>query len=450
MLPVAAVLLPILFVYFNPPFMPRLFTTQEHLFGMFSFWMWLALSINILHTLRRHPKPSLEKLTIFVLPFLVSFFFLYLIVEYFERSWDYEQYEAAFRTIVQGGNPYESTRYLYPPVFAQFMASLYLFAEEHLSFLGINLWLFVYYIHQCIQFFLAILAYQLSRRFASTVGFTEFTGTVLVSGLFVFNYPLFRTFHLNQVNLYVLNTVLVALLTARTQPLVSGMAVAFGGLIKIYPFVLGLPMFLTRKWKAVLGIVAGMGVIILIQTRFGQDMLLWKQFFHFYTSFPFERESSFWFRNSSLLSFIRSLVQLTGMPESLTLPMFIVTALCVMGWVMVRFDRRRRYFAKTGNANHPQQDIGHLIDFSVLTLLITPSAWDHHYVVAIPLALWAMALGWERNPGWLLFGLSSVFILPPFDVFPFSYVRTLGIVVLLALAAPEKYPSYKEVSAGTL
>ncbi|HEY5731855.1 MAG TPA: hypothetical protein VIS72_17545, partial [Anaerolineales bacterium] len=104
--------------------MPKLFTTEEHLFGMFAFWMWLVLVINAYRELRKHPKPSIGTLIIDVLPFLVSFFFLFLVVEYSGRSWDYKNYESAFKAIVQGGNPYDVMYYLYPPVFAQTMILL--------------------------------------------------------------------------------------------------------------------------------------------------------------------------------------------------------------------------------------------------------------------------------------------------------------------------------------
>ena len=441
LLPVVAAILPAFLAELNLPLMPRITTTSEQLLGLFAFFMWLVLAINAHRELAKHPSPSIETLIVIILPFLVSSFFLFLVVEYANQSWDYEQYEDAFKSIVMGKNPYRNMRYLYPPVFAQAMASLYLFAERSLSFMGVQLWLFVFYIHQCLMYFLANLAYQLSCRFASRIGFSELTGALLVSGLFLFNYPLIRTLHLSQVNLYVLDAILFALLTLHTSPILSGAALGFGGLIKIYPFVLAAPLFLAKKWKAVFGVALGTGIIILLQTRFGRDLTLWQQFIQFYLSFPFERESSLWFRNSSLLSFIRNLVHFTGMPENMTLILFAGVALGIVAWMVVRFNQRRRNPFGGGNADVPYQDFGHLIDFSILTLLIAPSAWDHHYIIAIPLALWAVALCWKEKPVWLVIGLASVFALPPFDVFPFSYVRPLGIIILMILAAPTSRPA---------
>src|SRR5688500_9956405 len=143
-----------------------------------------------------------------LLPLFVSFYFLVLIVEYGGKSWDYEQYENAFRATVEGENPYESERYLYPPLFAQLIAYVCVVGNELLHPTGLDLWLFVFYIYQCAQFFLVNLAYQLSSGFASYVGFSDLQTKLIITGLFLFNFPLVRTLRLNQINLYVLDPIL--------------------------------------------------------------------------------------------------------------------------------------------------------------------------------------------------------------------------------------------------
>ncbi|RPI90949.1 MAG: DUF2029 domain-containing protein [Chloroflexi bacterium] len=438
LLPILAVILPLVFVTLDWAIMPRITMTRAQLFELFGFCMWAVLTVNAYREIRSHPGLSLKKGIIVLLPFLVSFSFLVLISESYTPSWDYEQYENAFRSIVEGGNPYTSTRYLYPPPFAQGMASLHRLGGRFLSNEEINLWLFVYYIHQCLQFFLVNLAYWLSCRFASRADLPRLQGILLVSALFVFNYPLFRTLHLNQVNLYVLNAVLIAALVLSRFPFLSGAAVAMGGLIKLYPFALAVPILGMRKWRAILGMLTGVGLVIFIQTNFGRDLSLWKQFVSFYLSFPVERESSLWLRNSSTLSFVRNLVHFSGLPEGIILPLFILAALVVLAWMSVRFLQREKIFRtlEPGVVADTYRNFGHLLDFSVLTLLIAPSAWDHHFVIAIPLALWVIALQGRDKPGWVGIGVASIFFLPAFNVFPFSYLRLLGVVLLLWLASP--------------
>jgi hypothetical protein len=78
------------------------------------------------------------------------------------------------------------------------------------------------------------------------------------------------------------------------------------------------------------------------------------------------------------------------------------------------------------------------VDFSVLSLFVAPSAWEHHYVMAIPLAIWLVAI-YKKEIPWLgVLGLVFVFLLPVFNIFPFSYLRMLGVIILLWLSSPSK------------
>ena len=179
LLPILAVGLPLFFLSLDAPIMPLITTTFERLFAIFGFCMWSVLLIVAYREIKAHPEISLEKGFLILLPLLTSFFFLVLIVEYPEKSWDYENYENAIRAVVLGNNPYESDHYLYPPLFAQLMASVYSVGERLLDPEKINLWLFVFYIHQCAQFFLVNLAYQLSSRFAANIGLSSLQNKLL-------------------------------------------------------------------------------------------------------------------------------------------------------------------------------------------------------------------------------------------------------------------------------
>jgi hypothetical protein len=151
LLPILAVWLPLLFLSLGLPIVPRITTTAEQLFNTFSFCMWCVLFVAAYREIKTHPGISLEKGIMILLPLLVSFFFLVLIVEHADQSWDYEQYENAFRAIVRNENPYSSGRYLYPPLFAQVMAYVYLVGKKLIDPTTINLWLFVFYIHNALN-----------------------------------------------------------------------------------------------------------------------------------------------------------------------------------------------------------------------------------------------------------------------------------------------------------
>jgi hypothetical protein len=243
---------------------------------------------------------------------------------------------------------------------------------------------------------------------------------------------------LNQINLYVLNAILIALLALNRFPFLSGAAVTLGGLIKLYPLSMIAPLIMMKKWKVLLGAFVSGLIIILVQTNFGRDLFLWKEFVLFFISFPSERESSQWIRNTTPLSMAVNLVRFTGLPEAIIPPVVIISALIVLTWIALRFYEREKIYRSlpSGHAAETYRNFGNLIDFSSLALLVTPSAWDHHFVIALPLALWAIALRRKDKPGWLGIAIASIFILPPVDIFPFSYLRMFGVVALLLFTSP--------------
>src|ERR1051325_4380261 len=235
LLPILAIVLPLLILPLNLPFLPRIGTTDVQLFETFGFLMWCVLFIAGYREIKSRPENSFEQAAILLLPLFVSFFILVLLVEYSEDvSWDYQNYEKAFRAVVAGGNPYESPDYLYPPLFAQGMALVYTITRGLFYPTWKQLWHVVHYFHQCAQFILVNLAYQLSSRFAFRIGFPDLKNKLIVAGLFLFNFPLVRTLHLNQINFYIVNTILIALLALGEFPFLSGAVVMFGGLMKLY------------------------------------------------------------------------------------------------------------------------------------------------------------------------------------------------------------------------
>jgi hypothetical protein len=452
LLPLLAVTLPLLVLSLDLSIAPLIMTSDQRLFGLFSFCMWSVLFIVGFREIKSRPGISLEKAAILLLPLLVSFFLLVLVVEYAVVSWDYEQYEDAYRAVVLEKNPYRSEQYLYPPPFAQVMAYIYKVGEKFPGSEVLSPGVFVFYIYQCVQFLLGNLAYQLSSRFATRIGFSDLHAKLIVTALFLFNFPLVRTLHLNQVNLLILNSTLVALLVLNRFPMLGGAAVTLGGLVKLYPFILGAPLLLMKKWRALLGLFASGALIIFLMTDFGRDLTLWRQFVEFMLAFPAERESSVWIRNTSILSLMRNLNRFAGLPESAVVPLYIVGALGVSAWILLRLYKRERMYPTMtpGPAREAYRNFGNLIDFISLSLLITPSAWDHHFIAALPLVLWAIALRKKDRPGWVGVGTLCIFALPPFDIFPFSFLRMFGVIALLILASPAIQPELDDDNGPSL
>jgi hypothetical protein len=133
------------------------------------------------------------------------------------------------------------------------------------------------------------------------------------------------------------------------------------------------------------------------------------------------------------------------------MPVFGFVSLLVLGWIALRFMQRERLYASSTKTDSTLtagsdafRDIGHLMDFSVLSLLIAPSAWEHHYVIAIPLAIWAFAISGRKAPWLLTIALTLVFLLPTFNIYPFSYLRLAGTILLLNLTSPENGESHDQ------
>ncbi len=412
---------------------------QEDLFGLFGFCVFCVIALVAYIDFAANMALSTKKMLLIGVPFLVSLIFLTQTIELSRKSWDYNQYEAAFRAIVDGANPYLSNRYLYPPFFAEMMAFVFRIGQHLFPVLGLgkSSWVFVFYIHQSSLLFFLLFTYNLSIKFAGQVGLDDLTGMLLVSAIYLFNVPLFRTLSFNQVNFYVLASLLGSLIALRKYPFLAGVSAALGGFIKLYPFALSIPLFGMRKWRALIGILAGSVVFIFFETKFFRSLTLWNQFVRFYLSFPLEQESSL-FRNTSPMSFLRNSLSFLGAPSLALTVAFLILILTILTWFAIRFFQRENITLKKDMDFESFCNTGHLLDFSVLSLLIAPSAWEHHYVIAIPLAIWVFAHRGKDALWQVLIAFVLVFGLPVFNIFPFSYLRMVGLILLLILVSPKK------------
>ncbi len=414
---------------------------KEDLFGLFAFCVFCVMTFALYLDVRARDRLSAGELLLLGLPYLVGLIFLAQTTELSFGSWDYDQYEAAFRAIAEGGDPYLGTRYLYPPLFADMMAFVFRIGLRFFSYVGMDksAWVFVFYVHQASLLYFLLLSYFLSFEFAKQIGLANLRSVILVSVIYLFNVPVLRTLSNNQVNFYILASILLVLVLLRKYPFIAGLAAAVGGMIKIYPFALSAPMVLLKKWRAIFGLFAGSLLVIFFETNFFRNFELWRQFINFYRSFPVEQESLL-FRNSSPMSFLRSTLGFLNLPDTILRAVFVCVVASVGVWYLFRFLQRERMAVPDG-ALRMDTDFfrmtGHMLDFSVISLLIAPSAWEHHYVIAIPLAIWTFTLRGRDAFLQTTIGTALVFALPVFNVYPFSYLRMAGLLILLLLVSPK-------------
>ena len=76
------------------------------------------------------------------------------------------------------------------------------------------------------------------------------------------------------------------------------------------------------------------------------------------------------------------------------------------------------------------------MDAFAAMLLLAPMVWEHHYVLAIPIVIWAAATIGTQKPMQLVISAFLMMGIPTFDFFPFSYHRLAGLIWMLALTSP--------------
>lgn len=440
---ITAILLPPVLWMLKIPFIGNTYGKTYLPFELFGFSMscLLMTEAGAYFYTYRHKKPT--ALIPAGLFFLVCFFYLTFVSEFSMKSYDYECYESAALALTQGRSPYLGC-YLYPPLPAQIMAFAYRAGVEFSRFVGINdnqsIWNGLFYFYQCAQLLLVASLFLLGYKFARTLGIASVPASVLMAVLLLINNPLIRTLRNNQINLWMVDLLLAAFVLLDLRPASSGLCVAVAAHIKIYPGVLILPFLLCRRWKAAFWGLAGAGALVALEAGLYGDWSIWHDFISRAASFPAIEI----FRNNSLTGIVynsfRILKVTLGVDVQVLRPFFVTAlSLAIITWTAMRFSRRRRCDVAY---MHPMPELylisGDSMDAIALTLLLSPLVWEHHYVLAVPLVIWAIATV-PPAKRWQI-GLSALLMLalPTFDFFPFSYHRIAGLIILLIATSPDR------------
>ena len=438
-----AVLVPIALYYSNSFWLKFSYTRENAIFEYFGFSAALVLIVNLIIDTKRAAQAKTGNLIPIVLFGLTAFTFLIWFSEYSVVSYDYSAYQTAVQALLKGQSPYgNSPAYIYPPLLAQVM----FFTYKTVQWVSVRVfstqmdskeYLFlVFYIFQVIQYGLTLVSFGLTYLFARTLEHTKLTAALLVSLLFLANVPLFRNFRMNQVNLWILVVVLLAILFVDRFPILDGAAVALGTHIKLYPAIILLPWLLSKKWLAVFSAIFSGIAILVVQLFVSNGVNQWIDFTRYLQSM----EMGVAFRNNSLHSLAQNLAHLVvpgNNPQALSSLVIVLTAtltLFMVVWIAVRCWQRTRAHSLTDQ----EKFLGNFMDAIILMFLISPSVWDHHLVAAIPIAIWAISVCPNRLIGLVGLGVVLLFWVPTFDVFFFSYVRLAGILMLMVAIPPER------------
>ena len=454
----AAIVVPIVLWSAGGPYINFTYSEDYEPFELFGMTASVVLLLGVMVAWRRARPANLQEAVPVILPTLVYFGILILISELsLMKSWDYDCYECAAISIIQG-KPIYGEGYIYPPLVAQVLVKVHQTVTAAATGLGVKLevvktghvvdksWLIVYYLYQCAQYLLACLAFLLLRRLARGAGMGETTAATMAAALICVNSPLYRTLRHNQVNLWVLDLSLLAILLLPQMPVVAGLLIGMAAHIKLYPLLLLFPCVLARGWRTLAGAAFGIVAILAAQTGFFADWGLWRQFLDFARAFP----KGVQFRDNGVHSLVYNTVRLvSGAGAETAMPIadgiVLLITLAVGAWFVARYVRRSRTWVVPKNApgefladDRTVKLIGHSIDVMALMLLISPMAWEHHYILAMPVLVWACVLSGRERLGLIAVAWAMIFLMPTFDLYPLSYHRLAGLLLLVWVTGPRR------------
>jgi hypothetical protein len=164
---------------------------------------------------------------------------------------DYAAFYEASMNILAGQSPYLTERYVTPPLFALVNLPLALLGSKAASIIFISLVPITLFI-----------AYFLTDRLLKQLGAQDNQWIMVAgAGILVFSYPFYFLFERGNIDGVVLLCVCLFLYFESRWPWQSGMLLAMAIMFKIYPVLLTVWLFVTRRWKVLLWV--GVGLLVL-------------------------------------------------------------------------------------------------------------------------------------------------------------------------------------------
>lgn len=428
------------------PFVQAVYGRAHLQFELHALFVFLLLALYAGRKLWKR-EPSLARWTVVLLPCLVLASHLTLHDEFSAPSYDYKAYEQAARRLVAGEPIYDldirgnDFGYLYPPLLARSLA----LAHGALRALPgeIDPWDRVFFAFQAVSLAALALAFYLFYRLLRRLHLSQIEGVVAASVAFGLNGLLVRNFAYNQVNLFVLDSYLLAALLAVRRPGAAGLALSAGLHLKLWPVTL-LPQWLAeRRWRALFAAGAGtalLGAALSLGPRAGET---WRDLALLMRHFP----TSLSFRDNSLHAVVANVLRHAA-SDAVSTALAKGLAALAAALLLARCYRRRRRTAtlpagrtvlNLAGRELPEAEASRLLtsaDLIALPLLVSPITWEHHYLLALPLAAAALALADRGRLPRAALGAALVFLPPIFNVFPLGFHRLLGLGVLFFSTPP--------------
>lgn len=325
---------------------------------------------------------------------------------------DISDYLIAVENIING-EPFHE-RYLYPPMWASFLTHIF-------RYLGLAATIFVIYI---INHLSIIAFFFLASLFISKFGVSLNLSSILVFGTMVVNVGITRNIVYCQVNLLLVDLVLASVLLFNKNKFLSSLFYSLGIHLKVAPLFF-LPVFLKFKnWKWFLYLLAT-GMAITLITIYTDGISYYYSFIHNLTSWADAP-----IRSSSIFSFLVNTKRITGLNIPVSIVWNSIRLFMAIGVYSITYlVMKQNVFLKIDDNN---KNLKAMIPIFFLMIVISPTVWSHHLVILIvPVIL--LLLHIEKIGELFIFGIAYflTYLLPIFDVYPFSYLRLIGWLTLL-------------------
>jgi hypothetical protein len=350
-------------------------------------------------------------------------------------EYDFGAYRHAAEAIAAGATPYpDPVYYTYPPLLAEFLGAIASAAARFGTPPSADFgWYVVFAVIQLCQVIAVAVVYAALYRGARSFGLSETVSALLVAGLLVVNEPLALTLANSQMNFIMLAMVMAAVMLEARVAMLAGLGLAVPTVIKLYPATLLPAWWLNGRRRAALWAVLWIGALVAVTrpwTLWVEFVRLWMRPAHYPTV-----------GDSTLFNLLANGARFLGvsphdMPARWIRPIWIAAVACVALWSV------RRVIARWKAAGASSSSFSVLFactaEILALNLFVSPLVWPHHFVFALPLAVFAAASEGARRP--ILIGTSLIltFALPWSDVFLLGYHRLIGVALALYATSPRQ------------
>jgi len=295
-----------------------------------------------------------------------------------------------------------------------------------------------------LQVLAALATYLMGVRLARRCGADTTLAVGLSLGLLLMNAAYWRTIDNGQVNLFLVVSIFAAILAAKNHPVISGLALALGGHLKVYP------AFLLGPWAAAGYVKVAVSALCFIAGIFAlqvgvSGVGLWEDYLQFAGGVPQQvRPDSL--ATVAIVSFLLGDGRAVdfkhewGVAAWATAIMYGLIVL-TMGtrflWRERLWRRRRGALGEQVSAVLEDQFrlMGHGYDAAALPLLVSPIVWHHHYLILIPGLIWGcVVLGAQRWESWLPIAI----LILPYTAAPYTYIYYIAVGVWLYQTTPPR------------